>query len=216
MANPDEVILSMNPSPLFPSTSTSSLPSPQLSLPHPSSNDHESPPLVVRPCGACKGLRRRCVATCILAPYFPPTQPRKFLAVHRVFGASNVCKFLQELPEFQRADAVKSMVYEATTRIRDPVYGSVGVICNLQKLVNQLQMELATTKAQILNIRFQQENQPVNMTCMEMKEADQLPTLEQPLLEGYKFDTTNTFQSWENFLLDNSFLPFDATDSGGI
>ncbi|KAJ4968577.1 hypothetical protein NE237_015278 [Protea cynaroides] len=218
MANPDEVNLFMNPSPLFPSTSTSSLPSPQLSLAHLSSQDHESPPLVVRPCGACKGLRRRCAATCILAPYFPPTQPLEFWAVHKVFGASNVSKFLQELPGFQRADAVKSMVYEATTRIRDPVYGSVGVICNLQKLVNQLQMELATTKAQLLNIRFQLENQPVNnMTCMEMKEADQLSTLEELLLAGYMFGATpNTFQSWENFLLDNSFLPLDATDSGGI
>ncbi|KAJ4969166.1 hypothetical protein NE237_015867 [Protea cynaroides] len=218
MANPDEVNLFMNPSPLFPFTSTSSLPSPQLSLAPPSSQDHESPPLVVRPCGACKGFRRRCTATCILAPYFPPTQPVKFLAVHKVFGASNVSKFLQEVPEFQRADAVKAMVYEATTRIRDPVYGSVGVICNLEKLVNQLQMELATTKAQLLNIRFQQENQPVNnMTYMEMKEADLPPTLEQPLLDGHMFGTTpNTYQTWENYSLNNSFLPFDATDSGGI
>ncbi|KAK1284150.1 LOB domain-containing protein 11 [Acorus calamus] len=68
-------------------------------------------------------------------PYFPPTEPLKFTIAHRVFGASNIIKLLQELPESQRADAVSSMVYEANARIRDPVYGCAGAICQLQKQV---------------------------------------------------------------------------------
>uniref|UniRef100_A0A0D9ZTL9 LOB domain-containing protein n=1 Tax=Oryza glumipatula TaxID=40148 RepID=A0A0D9ZTL9_9ORYZ len=77
--------------------------------------------VVLSPCAACKILRRRCVDRCVLAPYFPPTEPHKFTTAHR------------ELPEEQRADAVSSMVYEANARIRDPVYGCAGAICQLQK-----------------------------------------------------------------------------------
>ena len=47
------------------------------------------------PCAACKLLRRRCAASCVFAPYFPPGEPHKFANVHKVFGASNVSKLLQ-------------------------------------------------------------------------------------------------------------------------
>lgn len=53
---------------------------------------------VVSPCAACKILRRRCVDKCVLAPYFPPHDPLKFTTAHRVFGASNIIKFLQVPP----------------------------------------------------------------------------------------------------------------------
>ncbi|KAF5736238.1 LOB domain-containing protein 4-like [Tripterygium wilfordii] len=75
------------------------------------------------PCAACKLLRRRCAQDCVFPPYFPADEPHKFANVHKVFGASNVNKMLQELPVHQRGDAVSSMVYEANARIRDPVYG---------------------------------------------------------------------------------------------
>jgi hypothetical protein len=53
-------------------------------------------PTVVRsPCAACKILRRRCADGCLLAPYFPPTEPAMFTTAHRVFGASNIIKLLQ-------------------------------------------------------------------------------------------------------------------------
>jgi hypothetical protein len=51
--------------------------------------------VVLSPCAACKILRRRCVDRCVLAPYFPPTDPHKFATAHRVFGASNIIKLLQ-------------------------------------------------------------------------------------------------------------------------
>ncbi|MCD7470069.1 hypothetical protein HAX54_009637 [Datura stramonium] len=49
------------------------------------------------PCAACKLLRRRCAHDCVFAPYFPADEPHKFASVHKVFGASNVNKMLQEL-----------------------------------------------------------------------------------------------------------------------
>ena len=48
------------------------------------------------------------------------------------------------------------MVYEATARTRDPVYGCTGSICQLLNQVNELQAELARTKAELINIQTQQ------------------------------------------------------------
>ncbi|OAP07661.1 hypothetical protein AXX17_AT2G24570 [Arabidopsis thaliana] len=67
--------------------------------PPPSPQQPPQPPVVLSPCAACKILRRRCADKCVLAPYFPPTDPAKFTIAHRVFGASNIIKFLQILRE---------------------------------------------------------------------------------------------------------------------
>ncbi|XP_062232548.1 LOB domain-containing protein 6-like [Phragmites australis] len=95
------------------------------------------------PCAACKFLRRKCQPDCVFAPYFPPDNTQKFVHVHRVFGASNVTKILNELHPYQREDAVNSLAYEADMRLRDPVYGCVGIISILQHRLRQLQQELA-------------------------------------------------------------------------
>ncbi|CAL9106997.1 unnamed protein product [Musa textilis] len=108
------------------------------------------------PCASCKLLRRRCAKDCIFALYFPPDDPHKFAIVHKVFGASNVSKMLKELSMHQRADAVRSLVYEANARMKDPIYGCVGVISYLQDQVSQLQMQLAVAQAEILWIQMQQ------------------------------------------------------------
>ncbi|XP_024539311.1 protein LATERAL ORGAN BOUNDARIES [Selaginella moellendorffii] len=95
------------------------------------------------PCAACKFLRRKCTPECVFAPYFPPDQPHKFANVHKIFGASNITKLLNELPPHQREDAVNSLAYEADARVKDPVYGCVGAISMLQRQVARLQHELA-------------------------------------------------------------------------
>ncbi|CAH9107399.1 unnamed protein product [Cuscuta epithymum] len=124
----------------------------------PSSPTTPLPAVVVSPCAACKVLRRRCAGKCVLAPYFPPNDPIKFTTAHRVFGASNIIKFLQELPESERSDAVSSMVYEANARLRDPVYGCAGAIFQLQKQVSVLQEQLAKAQAEVVNMQYQQSN----------------------------------------------------------
>ncbi|XP_010251420.1 PREDICTED: LOB domain-containing protein 6-like [Nelumbo nucifera] len=101
------------------------------------------------PCAACKFLRRKCHPECVFAPYFPPDQPQKFANVHKVFGASNVTKLLNELHPHQREDAVNSLAYEADMRLRDPVYGCVGVISLLQHQLRQLQMDLSCAKSEL-------------------------------------------------------------------
>lgn len=88
------------------------------------------------PCAACKFLRRKCTTQeCVFAPYFPPDQPQKFAKVHKVYGASYVSKLLGDLGATQGEDAVNSLAYEADARLRDPVYGCVGLISILQHLL---------------------------------------------------------------------------------
>ncbi|XP_057487640.1 LOB domain-containing protein 4-like [Actinidia eriantha] len=111
---------------------------------------------VASPCAACKLLRRRCAEDCVFAPYFPADEPQKFASVHKVFGASNVNKMLQELPVHQRGDAVSSMVYEANARVRDPVYGCVGSISSLQHQIDVLQTQLAMAQAEVVHLRMRQ------------------------------------------------------------
>lgn len=101
------------------------------------------------PCAACKFLRRKCTVECVFAPYFSPEQPHKFASVHKIFGASNISKLLNELPPHQREDAVSSLAYEAEARVKDPVYGCVGAISVLQSQVQQLLRELAEARADL-------------------------------------------------------------------
>ncbi|KAL1531610.1 LOB domain-containing protein 25 [Salvia divinorum] len=110
-----------------------------------SSSSYSNPP-----CAACKFLRRKCLSGCIFAPYFPPEEPTKFANVHKIFGASNVSKLLNEILPHQREDAVNSLAYEAEARLKDPVYGCVGAISVLQRQVLQLQKELDATNADLM------------------------------------------------------------------
>ncbi|KAI3459037.1 hypothetical protein Pfo_015700 [Paulownia fortunei] len=160
-----------------------------------------SPPVILSPCAACKILRRRCVEKCVLAPYFPPTEPLKFTIAHRVFGASNIIKLLQELPEAQRADAVNSMVYEANARLRDPVYGCAGAICQLQKQISELQAELAKAQAEILNIQCQNASL-FELIYKQMAAQNDQENLPQPVLPYHEnstffFDESILGVAWE-------------------
>ncbi|KAJ0044961.1 hypothetical protein Pint_06108 [Pistacia integerrima] len=191
-SSPSSSNSSQNPfqsSPSFPSSSQSSPPSP--------------PPIVLSPCAACKILRRRCVEKCVLAPYFPPTEPYKFTIAHRVFGASNIIKFLQDLPESQRADAVSSMVYEANARIRDPVYGCAGAICQLQKQIGELQGQLAKAQAELVTMQCQQRNL-IALICMEMAQSQE-PILQQQQQQQLQQQQQQQLLDTSCFLDDNSF-----------
>ncbi|TMW98581.1 hypothetical protein EJD97_003850 [Solanum chilense] len=155
------------------------------------------------PCASCKLLRRRCAKDCIFAPYFPPDDPHKFAIVHKVFGASNISKMLQELPIQQRADAVSSLVYEANARVRDPVYGCVGAISFLQNQVSQLQMQLAVAQAEILCIQMQQEPVPCSLpTTLMEQELDKSP---------YGISNNNNNNNFNNNL--QQYLSFASSSS---
>ncbi|CAI9772426.1 unnamed protein product [Fraxinus pennsylvanica] len=167
-----------------------------ISSPTGSFSSSPPPAIIVSPCAACKILRRRCIDKCVLAPYFPPSDPLKFTIAHRVFGASNIMKLLQELPEAQRADAVNSMVYEANARLRDPVYGCAGAICQLQKQINELQADLAKAQAEILNMQCQNAN--LKFIYQEMSQNQENCPQKQPNENSpFFFDESILGVAWE-------------------
>ncbi|XVF14055.1 hypothetical protein REPUB_Repub09cG0023800 [Reevesia pubescens] len=112
------------------------------------------------PCAGCKFLRKKCMPDCIFAPYFPPEEPQKFANVHKIFGASNVTKLLNEVAPHQREDAVNSLAYEAEARMKDPVYGCVGAISVLQRQVMRLQRELDATNADLIRYAYNEMPPP--------------------------------------------------------
>ncbi|KAF8054206.1 hypothetical protein N665_1337s0005 [Sinapis alba] len=193
-------------------TSPANSPSPTSSPPPPLSPQRpQQPTIVLSPCAACKILRRRCAVKCVLAPYFPPTDPAKFTIAHRVFGASNIIKFLQELPESQRTDAVNSMVYEAGARMRDPVYGCAGAIYHLQRQVCELQAQLARTQVELVSMQLQRSdllellNKTEQASLPEQKEGQQNMCFERSFEIGDEFissheEVTNDL----GFLEDNN------------
>ncbi|XP_019194463.1 PREDICTED: LOB domain-containing protein 1-like [Ipomoea nil] len=171
------------------------------------------PPVILTPCAACRILRRRCVDRCVLAPYFPPTDPLKFTIAHRVFGASNIIKMLQELAEDQRADAVNSMVYEAGARIRDPVYGCAGAICQLQKQMSELQAELAKAQAEILNLQCQNTNLKT-LVCMQMasSSSQQQQRHHHDNLSSPVQEHLSSYESGSSFLLEDCSFSSDILE----
>ncbi|GLJ41496.1 hypothetical protein SUGI_0859030 [Cryptomeria japonica] len=104
------------------------------------------------PCGACKFLRRKCVHGCVLALYFSTEQlgAAHFAAIHKIFGASNFSKLLQNIPsEQERFNAVVSTSYEAQARLQDPTYGCVSQIFALQQQVAHLEDELSIAHSRL-------------------------------------------------------------------
>ncbi|KAM0010460.1 putative transcription factor AS2-LOB family [Helianthus debilis subsp. tardiflorus] len=100
-------------------------------------------------CAVCKYFRRRCPPDCIFAPHFLNHNLQRFTCVHKIYGASNIGKLLQDTPMQLRADAVESLYYEAKCRLRDPVYGCAGIIWSLHQQIQIAQRELAQVQAEI-------------------------------------------------------------------
>ncbi|XP_062114953.1 LOB domain-containing protein 27 [Humulus lupulus] len=108
-------------------------------------------------CAACKYQRRRCTQTCLLAPFFPPDQPEIFQHAHKLFGVSNILKILKKLPSEQHALTMKSIIYQANERRRDPVHGCLGIICQLRYQIWSCEQELFAVLNRLQMCRQQQQ-----------------------------------------------------------
>ncbi|KAF8408037.1 hypothetical protein HHK36_007177 [Tetracentron sinense] len=104
-------------------------------------------------CAACKYQRRKCSAECPLAPYFPADQPKIFQNVHRHFGVSNIVKILRQLYPNQKAEAMRSIIYEAGIRERNPIHGCLGITRQLDLHIRQTQEELRAVNLQLFICR---------------------------------------------------------------
>ncbi|KAL3636496.1 hypothetical protein CASFOL_018795 [Castilleja foliolosa] len=132
------------------------------------------------PCAACKYLRRKCTQECVFAPYFPPDNPQKFINVHKVFGASNVGKILNDLNPTLRNDAVNSLAYEAECRIKDPIYGCVAFVSMLQQHLRQVQQEVERAKKELATYIGPAAFQPIlNNPAQLMQQQNFDPSIHQ-------------------------------------
>ncbi|KAK3039250.1 hypothetical protein RJ639_027954 [Escallonia herrerae] len=100
-------------------------------------------------CAACRSRRIKCHSDCVFSPYFPSTDPERFASVHKIYTAGHVSRMLQQLPVHLRAEAADALYYEAKCRIRDPVYGCVGVISQLHQQICDAQKQLAKAQAEV-------------------------------------------------------------------
>ncbi|KAI8528960.1 hypothetical protein RHMOL_Rhmol12G0188900 [Rhododendron molle] len=105
------------------------------------------------PCAACKHQRRECDDDCLFAPYFPPHQPKTFRNVHRLFHFVGVMKTLRLGPT-QRAEAMKSIIYQADMREKFPVHGCLGVIRRLEHQTDLALEELRDVRSQLVRYRM--------------------------------------------------------------
>ena len=72
--------------------------------------------------GACIYNRRKCIDGCFLAPYFQYLgSSTDYAAVHRIFGQKNFITLIAKISESDRPRAINSLVYEATSRLQDPI-----------------------------------------------------------------------------------------------
>lgn len=132
------------------------------------------------PCAACKFLRKKCVPDCIFAPHFPADQPKKFEAVHTIYGASNVSRLLNQLSYKERDEAAKSLIYEAEAWQKDPVHGCVAFISILQNRLNDLQTQLSIARRQLSTYMLEDVNilpprWPGESSSQRPTKEDQLP-----------------------------------------
>uniref|UniRef100_A0A1J3K8W8 LOB domain-containing protein 30 n=1 Tax=Noccaea caerulescens TaxID=107243 RepID=A0A1J3K8W8_NOCCA len=176
------------------------------------------------PCGACKFLRRKCVAGCVFAPHFDSEQgAAHFVAVHRVFGASNVSKLLHHVPEHKRSDAVITICFEAQARLRDPIYGCVSHIVSLQQQVVNLQAELSYVQAHLATLELPQPP-PVPVTSSGSPPPLSISDL--PTISPSVYDLSSIFEpvsstSWAMQQLprpsDHLFgVPSSSSNIGGV
>ncbi|KAF3776712.1 LOB domain-containing protein 25 [Nymphaea thermarum] len=90
-------------------------------------------------CGACRFLRRKCTGQCNFAPYFPAQFIHRFYDVHRSFATNNVARLFSEISPSLRQQAVDSLVFEAESRVDDPVHACLPQMRQLLQDLGQLQ-----------------------------------------------------------------------------
>ena len=110
------------------------------------------------------------------------------------------------------------MSFEASSRVEDPVYGSVRIISRLQEQIIEAQSELVKTKGEIaFHNAQQQQMQQLQMihaiaqegedqhSWLSSSQQDPLPNINQLPLEDYNYSNTFFgFEFWANYKLSLS------------
>ncbi|KAJ4910597.1 LOB domain-containing protein 36 [Raphanus sativus] len=102
--------------------------------------------------------RAKCRQECVLTPYLPANKPEKYACLMKVFGKKKLVRYLNEIDPSQRQACVDSLIFEAEARIRDPVYGTVGIIHRLQRRLQHLQLSLKIARWELAKLKHEQNH----------------------------------------------------------
>ncbi|XP_047339939.1 LOB domain-containing protein 30-like [Impatiens glandulifera] len=153
-----------------------------------STETNSSARIIIRPCGAYRYLRKKCLNNCIFAPYIDSDQgTANFASIHKKFGASNVTQLLTNIPIDRRPEAVSTLNYEANSRFQDAIYGCVSQIFGLQNQVINLQRENAWLQAQVAR-------QPPPQQPPQQPPQSSLSMPDYPLVGGATYDMAPLFE----------------------
>ncbi|KAF5444769.1 hypothetical protein F2P56_033874 [Juglans regia] len=108
-------------------------------------------------CASCKYQRKKCDPHCPLAPFFPQHRRKDFMNVHKVFGVRNVLKLTKNLGHKEKSEAIKTLIYQADVRVKDPVGGCCRVISELQHRIKNLEAEYRLLLEQLAVCRAQKQ-----------------------------------------------------------
>ncbi|XP_010262241.1 PREDICTED: LOB domain-containing protein 22 [Nelumbo nucifera] len=100
-------------------------------------------------CAACRYQRKKCPSDCPLARYFPPDRQGDFHNAHKLFGVGNITKLLKNIYPRQRDDAMRSIIYQANARAKDPVGGCLRIVRRLNQQIDRETMELKLVLRQL-------------------------------------------------------------------
>ncbi|KAL1214371.1 LOB domain-containing protein 36 [Cardamine amara subsp. amara] len=84
----------------------------------------------------------KCTKECVFVPYLPLNKPEKYASLSKVFKMSKMARLLKDIEPNQRQVYVDSICFEAEARLRDPVWGCVGIIRDLKLQLEILKREL--------------------------------------------------------------------------
>ncbi|POS82455.1 hypothetical protein EPUL_006362, partial [Erysiphe pulchra] len=99
------------------------------------------------------------------------------IPIHQVFGTTKFIRFIKNIPKEKREIAVKSFLYEAHARLREPVLGCVSYTIHLEQQLCKLSAEVESLKAQLHKDQpppshpgehsAENEEEPINMEVEE-------------------------------------------------
>lgn len=112
-------------------------------------------------CAVCRYQRKKCTPNCPLAPFFPASNHKDFLNTRKLFGVRNITKLVENLNPQQKVIAIKSMIFEANIRAKDPVGGCYRIICELQRQIdwNRAELELVLYQLSICKSTKEQQSE---------------------------------------------------------
>ena len=112
-------------------------------------------------CGACTYNRRKCIVGCFLTPYFQYLgSSMNYAAVHRIFGQRNFISLIAQISKSDLPRAINSLVYEAISRLQDPILGCVSYMFSLEQQVQDLKEQISQLQAQSSDESLKQNIDP--------------------------------------------------------